>query len=288
MATRRSRSPTGDTGISTPSGRARPIAAISTRGRCAGRVSSLSSVGSSSWVPNASGIEWELHYESRAPMWELLPITIRKTGRTIVDMTHIKQPARYTGWVSVDGERISVDGFHGGRDRTFGIRASRGGRLLALVRGRVRGPRDRGVGVGVVRRHGPVRRRRDHVRGRHAVQAVRRVRARRDVRRRRQASGARRDRLHRRGRSDVPRRPPIRRIPTSACSTARASRDVSRARRSSFSAWNSTDTADLAEVESGALAIDQLMRYEMDGMTGSGIFELLVRGDHYQRYPTWG
>ena len=30
------------------------------------------------------------------------------------------------------------------------------------------------------------------------------------------------------------------------------------------------------------------MRYEMDGMSGSGIFELLVRGDHYQRYPTWG
>ena len=56
----------------------------------------------------------------------------------------------------------------------------------------------------------------------------------------------------------------------------------------SFSAWNSTDAADLAEVESGALAIDQLMRYEMDGMSGSGIFELLVRGDHYQRYPTWG
>ena len=50
-----------------------------------------------------------------------------------------------------------------------------GGRLLALVRGRVRGPRDRGMGVGVVRRHGPVRRRRDHVRGRDAVEAVRRV-----------------------------------------------------------------------------------------------------------------
>ena len=53
-------------------------------------------------------------------MWELLPITIRKRGRTIVDMFHIKQPARYTGWVSIEGERISVDGFHGGRDRTFG------------------------------------------------------------------------------------------------------------------------------------------------------------------------
>ena len=71
--------------------------------------------------PNDSGVEYEL-YESRAPMWELLPITIRKRGRTIVDMFHIKQPARYTGWVSIEGERISVDGFHGGRDRTFGVR----------------------------------------------------------------------------------------------------------------------------------------------------------------------
>jgi hypothetical protein len=66
--------------------------------------------------PNGSGIEYELHHESRAPMWELLPITIRKRGRTIVDMFHIKQPARYTGWVSIDGERVSVDGFHGGRE----------------------------------------------------------------------------------------------------------------------------------------------------------------------------
>ena len=73
--------------------------------------------------PNESGIEWDVVYESRAPMWELLPIVIRNRGRAIVDMTHIKQPARYTGWVSIEGDRISVDGFHGGRDRTFGVRA---------------------------------------------------------------------------------------------------------------------------------------------------------------------
>jgi hypothetical protein len=29
------------------------------------------------------------------------------------------------------------------------------------------------------------------------------------------------------------------------------------------------------------------MRFEMDGMTGHGIFELLVQGDRYPRYPTW-
>jgi len=31
---------------------------------------------------------------------------------------------RWTGWVEIDGQRISVDGFHGGRDRTFGVRVA--------------------------------------------------------------------------------------------------------------------------------------------------------------------
>ena len=30
------------------------------------------------------------------------------------------------------------------------------------------------------------------------------------------------------------------------------------------------------------------MRFEMDGMTGMGIFELLVGGDRYPRHPAWG
>ena len=34
-------------------------------------------------------------------------------------------------------------------------------------------------------------------------------------------------------------------------------------------------------------SLDQLMRFEMDGMTGHGIFELLVQGDRYPRYRTW-
>ena len=37
-------------------------------------------------------------------------------------MHHIKQPGRYTGWIEVDGERFEVDGWTGGRDRTFGVR----------------------------------------------------------------------------------------------------------------------------------------------------------------------
>ncbi len=42
----------------------------------------------------------------------------------LADMYHMKEPGRWTGWVQIDGERISVDGFHGGRDRTFGVRVA--------------------------------------------------------------------------------------------------------------------------------------------------------------------
>jgi len=72
--------------------------------------------------PNDTGIEWEMHYEPRAPMWELLPMKVEVDGKAIVDMFHMKESGRWTGWVQIDGERISVDGFHGGRDRTFGVR----------------------------------------------------------------------------------------------------------------------------------------------------------------------
>ena len=75
--------------------------------------------------PNDSGIEWELYYEPTAPMWELLPMKVRgKDGQMLADMYHMKEPGRWSGWVQIDGQRISVDGFHGGRDRTFGVRVS--------------------------------------------------------------------------------------------------------------------------------------------------------------------
>ena len=35
------------------------------------------------------------------------------------------------------------------------------------------------------------------------------------------------------------------------------------------------------------MSMDQLMRFEFDGDTGWGIFELLLGGDGYPRYPNW-
>jgi hypothetical protein len=35
------------------------------------------------------------------------------------------------------------------------------------------------------------------------------------------------------------------------------------------------------------MSIDQLMRFDLDGQTGWGIFELLLGGEGYPRYPNW-
>ncbi len=55
----------------------------------------------------------------------------------------------------------------------------------------------------------------------------------------------------------------------------------------SYYTWNSTIADDLLEIEANTISMDQLMRFDMDGMTGHGIFELLVQGRGYPRYPTW-
>lgn len=75
-------------------------------------------------APNASGVTWEMHYRPRLPMWELSPMHVEVDGRTIVDMFHMKESGEWTGWFEIDGERVSVDGWEGGRDRTFGVRVA--------------------------------------------------------------------------------------------------------------------------------------------------------------------
>ena len=237
--------------------------------------------------PNPSGIEYELHYHSRAPLWELLPITIRKRGRTIVDMTHIKQPGRYTGWISIDGERIPVDGFPGGRDRTFGVRAAEHVDFWLWFEA---GFDDRAIEAWVWESRGrsrAVRRRRHHVRGRHALEALRALRARRDLRRRPQAPGAGvevafvdEDGV----RYDVVATSPS---PHVGVYYGNPAGRATYADGVLCHVWDSTDAETLADVEEAVISLDQLMRFEMDGMVGHGIFELLVQGNRYARYPQW-
>ena len=202
-------------------------------------------------------------------------------------MTHIKQPARYTGWVSVDGERISVDGFHGGRDRTFGIRASEHVDFWLWFEA---GFEDRAIEAWVWESSdGTVQYVDGGITFEDGTQSKRFVAFEHDVtfdgdgKRPVHADIAFTDEDGRTFRVTADSQHPDVGVfyGTSLPRRQRGEKVV-------FSAWNSTDASDLAEVESGTLSIDQLMRYEMDGMVGSGIFELLVRGDHYQRYPDLG
>ena len=177
---------------------------------------------------NDSGIEWDLHYRARA-LWELLPITIRKRGRVLADMQHIKQPGDYTGWIRIDGAEIAVDGLIGGRDRNVRDPRQPQHRLLGVVRGGVRGPGDRSLGHRIVGRHGPVRRRRHHLQRRSAVEAVRQVPARCHVRRRPPARLDRGVLLRRRRRRGVPTsRRGARNTSTRSCTTARCTGRASR------------------------------------------------------------
>jgi hypothetical protein len=51
--------------------------------------------------------------------------------------------------------------------------------------------------------------------------------------------------------------------------------------------WDATNRDELHETEDKAMAIDQLMRFDFDGQIGWGIFEILMGGNAYPRYPNW-
>jgi hypothetical protein len=68
------------------------------------------------------GVKADVTFEGRAfPIEE--PRFVRRQGpRTFMDYTRLTQNGRYTGWVERDGKRVSVDGFVGTRDRSWGVR----------------------------------------------------------------------------------------------------------------------------------------------------------------------
>ena len=237
--------------------------------------------------PNDSGIEWELHYESRAPMWELLPITIRKSGRVIVDMFHIKQPARYTGWLSIEGDRISVDGFGGGRDRTIGVRVADQVDFWLWFEAVFD---DRAIEAWVWESSdGSVQ----YVDGGFTFDdgrlSKRFVKFHHDV----SFDDGRKRPAHadivfvdEDGANFVVTADAVHPNVNANYGAGHSRRQVGDGL--SYYKWDSNDPADLDEVESSVVSLDQLMKFQMDGMTGHGIFELLIYGDRYQRYPNWG
>lgn len=242
--------------------------------------------------PNGSGIEWELYYEPTAPMWELLPMKVHdESGRLIVDMYHMKEPGRWSGWVQIDGERISVDGFHGGRDRTFGVRVADkidfwlwldAGFEDHAIEAWVIESSDgtvQYVDGGITRNDGTLSSR--FVKIEHEIEF--------DGDRKRPANAAlvftdedgktyRVDAAATHQAVDA-----YYGLPMAHCQYE----DLGGGAYFIHFLWDSNDPAQLAETEGKSMAVDQLMRFSYEGHEGQGIFELLLGGQGYQRYPNW-
>ena len=246
--------------------------------------------------PNASGIEWELYYEPTAPMWELLPMKVRDPdGQLLADMYHMKEPGRWTGWVSVDGQRIDVDGFHGGRDRTFGMRVADkidfwlwldAGFADQAIEAWIIESADGTVlyvDGGITRSDGTQSAR--FVKIEHAVEFDTAFDA--DRKRPTRAVLVFTDENGQTYRvtADTPHQNvnAYYGLPMAHCQYE----DLGGGGYFVHFRWSSEDAGQLTETEGMSMALDQLMRFDLDGQTGWGIFELLMGGNGYRRYPSW-
>lgn len=231
--------------------------------------------------PNDSGVEWDIEYTARAPIWELKPIFGRKNGRVIVNQNHIQQSATYDGWVNVDGETITIKGFYGSRDRTWGIRnhaeidmwiwyaAQFDDRAIAAwVWERADGS-VLYVDGGFCHTDGTISKR--------FTQMEHDVTFDGDWKRPLSATVVFTD--------EDGKRHEVTATSTFPNVNAYYGRNLKRGDPSfEWQHWNEDDSEALRQVEALAPASDQVMRYELDGMTGYGIFELWVAGDGYDRY----
>ena len=239
-------------------------------------------------APNASGVAWEMHYTPRAPMWELLPMHVEVGGRVLVDMFHMKETGRWTGWYELDGERTSIDGWLGGRDRTFGVRVAD---ELDLWLWLDIGFDDRAIQAWVIEAHdGTVQ----YVDG--GITHTDGTLSKRFVR------------IDHETTFDGDRKRPARTtlVFTDEDGTAHrvegvadhqdvdvyygqplpsfAFEDLGGGEYLGHFAWDSGDRDELVALESRSMSVDQLMRFEHDGRVGHGIFEILSGGRGPARY----
>ena len=216
---------------------------------------------------------------------------IEVDGRTLVDMYHIKESGTWTGWVKLEGERINVDGYHGGRDRTFGVRVAD---ELDFWLWLDIGFEDRSLQAWAIESHdGSVQ----YVDG--GITYV---------------DGTVSDRFIRIDheiRFDADHKRPV------GANLVFTTEDGTKYQGTGESAhqevgvyyglplpklnfedhddgeyffhfaWNSSSSNELLSMEKGAMSIDQLMRFDLDGMPGHGIFEILAGGRGPARYPNW-
>lgn len=76
--------------------------------------------------PTPEGFSFDVTVEAQAPPFEETEYRHYKYGKLINDLVRYTQVCRATGSLILDGEKVSVDGWHSLRDHSWGIRASMG------------------------------------------------------------------------------------------------------------------------------------------------------------------
>jgi hypothetical protein len=231
--------------------------------------------------PNPAEVEWDIEYEARAPLWELKPIFGRKQSRVIVNQQHIQQSGTYSGWVRAGGEEFRVDGFYGSRDRTWGIRnhaeidmwiwfsAQFDDRAIAAWVWERKDGTVLYVDGGICHEDGTISKR--FVRMLHEIEFDGGLKRQRSA----VVTFVDEDGTEHRLKATA-ENPGVNVYYSMRFDPGRGAVQGE--------AWRADDDDSLRRVESMAGSSDQLMRYELDDMTGYGIFELYLWGDGYDRY----
>ena len=237
--------------------------------------------------PNPSGLSWEIDYTVRAPLWEFLPMVIRDRGTTIVDMQHIQQAGTYRGWIEFEGQRIEIDDWHGSRDRTFGIRRSDKLDFWIWFSAQFE---DRAMHAYLWEDSNGTVQFMDggfcHVDGGLSERLVRLVHdVKFDGSLKRMASASLLF-VDANGK-EYPVQATTSHPETNVYYGYPDPENTQREGALSWDIWDATDPSRLQSVEQRALSIDQVMRYEHEGMVGHGIFEIFASRRGPSRYPNW-
>ena len=78
-------------------------------------------------APNDSGVQFEVEVSARA-LWPESRHVHYRHGVLLNNVLRYTGVTRANGWLTLDGDRIEVDGWYGARDHSWGIRASMGPR----------------------------------------------------------------------------------------------------------------------------------------------------------------
>ena len=78
-------------------------------------------------APNPTGLEFDLVWRARAPAW-FGEVGVENTAK----FDHLFQSGYYDGTLTIDGETQQIEGWHGQRDRSRGVRTMSGGQGLHI------------------------------------------------------------------------------------------------------------------------------------------------------------